>query len=169
MAFSVVLISAAFGVNDEITRRLSVPDVQKSGLVDVSLIEEILTILTVVVTLGMVAQTATATFVLGVSTMRSRREEIALRRQSGVLRSTLLWEFLRVVITACLVGGFAGELAGVGVAELLKAARPVFPLRFTAVSLLAAFPVTVSIAVCATLVPAWQAASASPALLRKGG
>ena len=43
----------------------------------------------------------------------------------------------------------------------------VLPVRFTPLSILGAFPVTVLLGVAATLLPAWQSANASPALLRK--
>jgi len=166
VGFSVLLISVAFGVSDFITVRLSVPAIRRSGLVDVDLINTVLAVLTVVVTGAMLAQTAAATFVLGVTTMRSRREEIGLRRQSGVLRSTLLTEFGRQMLAACAVGGVLGEGAGLLAGVVLRSAT-VLPVRFTPVSLLAAFPVTVLLALAATLGPAWRAANASPALLRK--
>ena len=38
---------------------------------------------------------------------------------------------------------------------------------FTPVTLFAAFPVTVALALLATLVPAWRFANTSPALLRR--
>jgi ABC-type lipoprotein release transport system permease subunit len=114
----------------------------------------------------MLAQTAISTFVLGVTAMRSRREEIAIRRQSGVLRSALVAEFILAVLRPCLVGGLAGEAAGLGIGVLLRR-YTVLEVRFTVVSLLAAFPITVLLAVAATIWPAWQAANVSPALLRR--
>jgi ABC-type antimicrobial peptide transport system permease subunit len=98
--------------------------------------------------------------------MRSRREEIAIRRQSGVLRSRLLAEFVRTVAMLCVVGGTLGEAAGYTAGVLIQH-NTVLPVRFTAVSLLAAFPVTVALAVAATVYPAWKAANVSPALLRR--
>lgn len=166
VAFSVLLVSVAFGVNREISRSLSSPLLHRTGLVDVPRINSILILLTLVVTLGMMAQTAAATFVLGVTSMRLRREEIALRRQSGVLRSTLLVEFVQMVLRVCLVGGIIGEVVGIALAFLLSQVT-VLPTQFNLISLGAAFPVTVLLAVAATLIPAWQAAGASPALLRK--
>jgi putative ABC transport system permease protein len=166
VAFSVILTSVAFGVHDEITDNLSNPAVRQSGLIDVDRITTILVLLTVVVTCGMLAQTAAATFVFGVTSMRVRREEIALRRQSGVLRSTLLKEFLLTVLQACLLGGIIGEGVGVLAGVLLHTVT-VLPVSFTLVSVVGAFPVTVCLAVAATLAPAWRAAGASPALLRK--
>jgi ABC-type antimicrobial peptide transport system permease subunit len=167
VGFSVLLISVAYGVNDTITGRLSGQLIRQSHLVDVDLIHTILVLLTAVVTGAMLAQTAGATFVLGVTVMRTRREEIALRRQSGVLRSILLWEFLRSMVAACLVGGVLGELGGVMVGLLLSSTT-VLPVHFTRVSVLAAFPVTITLALAATLIPAWRSANASPALLRRG-
>ncbi|HVS42245.1 MAG TPA: FtsX-like permease family protein [Candidatus Dormibacteraeota bacterium] len=166
VGFSVLLISVAGGVSDYITSQLSPSAVRRSGLVDVDVINTIVALLTVVVTVAMILQTAAATFVLGMTTMRSRREEIALRRQSGVLRSTLLVEFGRQMLAACVLGGIVGEVAGILCGALLRAVT-VMPVRFTPLSLVAAFPATVLLALAATLVPAWRAANASPALLRK--
>jgi putative ABC transport system permease protein len=166
VAFSVLLISVSGGVSDYITSQLSVSQVRRSGLVDVDVINLIVALLTIVITVAMILQTAAATFVLGMTTMRARREEIALRRQSGVLRGTLLLEFARQMLGACLLGGVIGEVAGILVGSLLRAVT-VLPVRFTPVSLVAAFPTTVLLALAATLIPAWGAANASPALLRK--
>jgi ABC-type lipoprotein release transport system permease subunit len=166
VGFSVLLISVAGGVSDYITAQLSASQVRRSGLVDVDVINTIVALLTVVVTVAMVLQTAAATFALGVTTMRARREEIALRRQSGVLRTTLLVEFGRQMLAACVLGGVLGEVAGIGAGSLLRAAT-VLPVRFTPVSLAAAFPATVLLALAATLIPAWRAANTSPALLRR--
>jgi hypothetical protein len=166
VAFSVLLISVSGGVSDYITSQLSSSQVRHSGLVDVDVINLIVALLTIVITVAMIMQTAAATFVLGMTTMRARREEIALRRQSGVLRGTLLVEFGRQMLGACLLGGVVGEVAGILVGSLLRAVT-VLPVRFTTVSLVAAFPATVLLALAATLIPAWRAANASPALLRK--
>ena len=58
------------------------------------------------------------------------------------------------------------QLWGIAVGLVLRT-WTVLPVRFTAVSTLSAFPVTVLLALSATLIPAWHSASASPALLRK--
>lgn len=166
VGFSVLLISVAGGVSAYISSQLSASEVRRSGLLDVDVINAIVALLTVVVTIAMILQTAAATFVLGMTTMRSRRDEIAVRRQSGVLRSTLLIEFGRQMFAACMLGGILGEVAGILVGALLRAVT-VLPVRFTPVSLAGAFPATVVLALAATLVPAWRAANASPALLRK--
>lgn len=166
VGFSVLLISVAGGVSAYISSQLSASEVRRSGLLDVDVINAIVALLTVVVTVAMILQTAAATFVLGMTTMRSRRDEIAIRRQSGVLRSTLLIEFGRHMFAACMLGGILGEVAGILVGALLRAVT-VLPVRFTPVSLAGAFPATVVLALVATLVPAWRAANASPALLRK--
>jgi ABC-type antimicrobial peptide transport system permease subunit len=71
-----------------------------------------------------------------------------------------------VVLRVCLIGGVVGEFVGIVLAVILSQVT-VVPTEFNLVSLGAAFPVTVLLAVAATLVPAWQAAGASPALLRK--
>ena len=57
-------------------------------------------------------------------------------------------------------------MCGILAGALLRAVT-VLPVRFTPMSLAAAFPATVLLALAATLVPAWRAANASPALLRR--
>lgn len=166
VSFSVLLTSVAFGVQEGINSRLASPMLKASGVVDVGEINMILLWLTFVVTAAMLSQTAATTFVLGVTVMRSRREEIALRRQSGAFRGTLLLEFLRATLLSCLVGGLVGEALGIGAAIVVRSFT-VLPVRFTPLSILGAFPVTVLLGVAATLLPAWQSANASPALLRK--
>ena len=166
VAFSVLLISVSAGVRHGIDTRLASPVIRQSGMVDVDRINTILTLLTAVVTGAMMVQTAATTFVIGVTMMRARRETIAIRRQSGVLRSNLMREFTRDVLRACLVGGIVGEAVGILAAFLIEHLT-VLPVQFTATALFAAFPVTVLLALAATLIPAWQAANTSPALLRR--
>ena len=163
---SVLLMSVSFGVSADIQRRLSLQVLAHLPGVHVAVIDAILAALTVLVTAAVLSQTAVVTYVLGASAMGGRREEIAVRRQSGVLRSRLVGEFLAVVLAVCLAGGVAGEVAGVA-AGLAVRQWTVLPVRFTVLSVLGAFPVAVLLAVAATLVPAWQAANVSPALLRR--
>lgn len=167
VAFSVLLMAVAFGVQARIN--LLVTQTGPRGVhpgVPVHLIHNILFWLTLVVTAAMLLQTAISTFTMGTALMHARRDEIAIRRQSGVLRSTLLVEFSRAMLPPCLLGGALGEVIGV-TAGLLLRSMTVLPVRFTAISALSAFPVTVVLAVLANLIPAWQSANASPALLRK--
>lgn len=166
VGFAVLLMSVAFGVAHDINDRLSAVALERVASLTVDQVNQILAALTVLVTAAMLAETAAVTFVVGVTVMRSRREEIAVRRQSGVLRSRLLAEFVRTVAMLCIVGGILGEAAGY-TAGILIQHNTVLPVRFTAVSLLAAFPVTVALAVAATVYPAWKAANVSPALLRR--
>jgi hypothetical protein len=166
VGFAVLLMSVAFGVAQDINDRLSAVALERVASLTVDQVNQILAALTVLVTAAMLAETAAVTFVVGVTVMRSRREEIAVRRQSGVLRSRLLAEFVRTVAMLCVVGGILGEAAGYTAGVLIQH-NTVLPVRFTAVSLLAAFPVTVALAVTATVYPAWKAANVSPALLRR--
>jgi hypothetical protein len=168
VAFSVLLMAVAFGVQAKVNYLMShtgLPDSMIS-LIPAHPIRQILFWLALVVTGAMLLQTAISTFTMGTALMRSRRDEIAIRRQSGVLRSTLLLEFARAMLGPCLLGGAVGEVLGIAAGFLLRY-WTVLPVRFTAVSILSAFPVTVLLALIATLIPAWQSASASPALLRK--
>ena len=60
-----------------------------------------------------------------------------------------------------------GEVLGIGGAAALSSMLSV-PISFQPpVPLLAPFPVTVALALIATLAPAWRFAGASPALLRR--
>ena len=60
VGFSVLLISVAGGVSEYISAQLSVSQVRRSGLVDVDVINTIVALLTVVVTVAMILQTAAA-------------------------------------------------------------------------------------------------------------
>jgi hypothetical protein len=167
VAFSVLLMAVAFGVQARVDALVAHPSLPVSSrALPVHLIHQILLWLTIVVAGAMLLQTAISTFTMGTALMRSRRDEIAIRRQSGVLRITLLSEFARAMMLPCLLGGAVGEVLGV-VAGLLLRSATVLPVRFTVVSTLSAFPLTVLLALAATLIPAWQSANASPALLRK--
>jgi ABC-type antimicrobial peptide transport system permease subunit len=134
----------------------------------ISRIDTILTLLTAVVAAAMLTETAATTFTVGVVLMRSRRAEIAIRRQSGALRSRLVVEFVVEILRPALAGGVIGEALGICVGLLLRSVT-VLPVRFTAFSLIAAFPATVLLAVLAALIPAWVAAGKSPNILRREG
>ena len=167
VGFSVLLMAVAFGVQARINDLVAHPVMPISAnVLPVHLIHQILLWLTIVVAGAMLLQTAISTFTMGTALMRSRRDEIAIRRQSGVLRATLLSEFARAMLGPCLLGGAIGEVLGI-VAGLFLRTATVLPVRFTVVSTLSAFPTTVLLALAATLIPAWQSANASPALLRK--
>lgn len=167
VAFSVLLTSVAFGVQAKIDSLVAHPHLPlPPNLVPVHRIHEILLYLTVVVAGAMLLQTAISTYTMGSALMRSRRDEIAIRRQNGVLRTTLLAEFCRAMLIPCLTGGAIGEVLGV-ITGLVLRSGTVLPIRFTLVSTLSAFPTTILLAVLATLIPAWASANASPALLRK--
>ncbi len=168
VAFSVLLMSVSDGVAHDLHRRLAIPALRDLGVINVGRIDTILTLLTAVVTGAMLLETAAATFTIGVVLMRSRRAEIAIRRQSGVLRSRLVREFVVEMLRPVVSGAVVGELVGVTAGWLLTRLT-VLPVRFTLVSLFAAFPTTVLLATLATLVPAWSGANASPGRLRKEG
>lgn len=163
--FTVVLTSVSDGVRDRVGDRLSNPLIRQSGLVDVDRINHILALLTLTVTVGMLVLVATTVAVLAASMMRNRRKEIGLRRQSGVERGQLIREFLGAMLEVCLVGGILGEIAGLTAALLLSLFTPL-PVRFTPVSVFAAFPTTVLLALIATAIPANVAAGQSPKALR---
>src|ERR1035441_2538718 len=78
VAFSVLLMSVSQGVADQLQG-----DVNVARLPNVSRIDNVLTLLTVVVTSAMLLQTAIATFVMGLITMRGRRAERSEERRVG--------------------------------------------------------------------------------------
>lgn len=171
VGFSVLLMSVAFGVSYDIHHRLNVPFFRVSPAAvtaSIARIDTILTLLTAVVAAAMLIETAATTFTVGVVLMRSRRAEIAIRRQSGAFRSRLVGEFIIEILKPALVGGVIGEVVGIGAGLLLRQVT-VLPVRFTPFSLLAAFPATVLLAVLAALIPAWIAAGKSPNILRREG
>jgi ABC-type antimicrobial peptide transport system permease subunit len=162
-------MSVVFGVSQAIHHRLNAQYFRLGPAAiasSISRIDAILAILTVVVTTAMIVLTMTTTFTVGVVLMRARRNEIAVRRQSGVLRSRLVAEFVLEMLWPAVSGGITGELCAVGFAGLL-ARVTVLPVRFTPVSLLAAFPTTVVLALMAALVPAYRSAGKSPNILRR--
>jgi len=166
VAFAVLLMSVAFGVAHDINQRLAAPELRRIAPGTIHRVDQILALLTVVVTSAMLIETAAVTFLVGVTVMHSRRDEIAIRRQSGVFRIRLIGEFVRTVSALCLAGGALGELLGFLAGRLLER-HTVLPVQFTPVSLLTAFPVTVVLAVAATVYPAWKAANISPTILRR--
>jgi ABC-type lipoprotein release transport system permease subunit len=166
VGFSVLLISVSLGVSRGIKLRLAGAGSAHTQLLNVPKIDGILTDLTVLVTAAMLIQTAVSTYVLGRSTMSTRRDEIAIRRQSGVLRSRLVMEFLGGVMRGCLVGGAIGEAAGIG-ASIAVRHYSSLPTHFTWLSVMGAFPTAVVLAIGATLIPAWRTANVSPALVRR--
>lgn len=165
VAVSVLLIACSQGVQRSIASQVNNETLRRAGL-DSSTIDASLDLLTGVIIGAVLVETAAATFILGLTVMRSRREEIAIRRQSGVFRSTLLWEFVRGALATCLIGGLLGEVLGATTARLLQVFT-VLPVRFTAIALAGAFPVTIALALTATLIPAWIATGESPSLLRR--
>jgi putative ABC transport system permease protein len=165
VAVSVLLIACASGVQQFIQTQVDNSVLQQAGL-DSSTIDTSLRLLTAVVIGAVLIESAAATFMLGLTIMRSRREEIAIRRQSGVFRSRLLWEFMREAFIICLIGGVIGEVVGTTTARLFEVLT-VLPVRFSVVAVASAFPVTILLALAGTLIPAWMAAGASPSLLRR--
>jgi len=169
VGFSVLLMSVSFGVSQDVRQRLNTPYFHLSPSQvthSINQIDTILVLLTIVVAAAMLSETAATTFTVGVVLMRSRRAEIAIRRQSGVLRSRLVREFAFEILRPVTLGGLIGEVVGIAVALLLRRVT-VLPVQFTAFSLFAAFPATVALAVLAAIIPAWSAAGKSPNILRK--
>src|SRR5260370_28576764 len=98
-------MAVAFGVQARVNALVSNTALPfDAHLVPVRPIREILLWLTIVVTAAMLLLTAISTFTMGTALMHSRRDEIAIPRQSGGLRSTLLLELARAMLRPCLLG-----------------------------------------------------------------
>ncbi len=163
VTLSVFLISVAFGVHDQITSLINDPHAR--ALVNSDRITRILVQLTVAVTTGLAIQAAATTFILGQNVMGAQREKVRLRREQGAYRSTLLWELMRSMAVGSVGGAVDGELAGIASAVWVRD-HTALPATFNALSLFTGFPLTITLAWFATLVPAWVTANQAPGLVR---
>lgn len=166
VGLSVLLISISAGVQRVIRQQVHVAGLG-SFPINAALIDGILSDLTVLVVAAMLLQVAIGALILGITMMRSKRVEIAIRRQSGVTRARLLREFLLLTIEPVLVGGLVGEVLGILSAFVMEHTT-VLPVHFGAAAIFAAFPTCVVLSVVAVSFPAWSSANTSPATLRKG-
>jgi putative ABC transport system permease protein len=94
--------------------------------------------------------------------VNERTSEIGLIRALGARRSQVLSLFLGEAIVLAAVGGIAGLLLGVGVANLLHLALPALPVHTPWVFVVAAEAVAVLIGLAAGVLPAQRAARLDP-------
>jgi len=94
--------------------------------------------------------------------VNERTSEIGLIRALGARRSQVLSLFLGEAIVLAAVGGIAGLLLGVGVADLLHLALPALPVHTPWVFVVAAEAVAVLIGLAAGVLPAQRAARLDP-------
>jgi cell division protein FtsX len=167
VASSVVLMSAAYGVHHEITHKLANPALVQQHIVNVGLIDRVLSLLTKVVVGAMLTETAVAIMVLGTTVMQSRERELANRATQGASPWRLIREFLGTIMVICIIAGAFGEMLGYILCRFVFEEKTVLPIGFNFVSVWSAFPVTVVLALLATALPAWKYANKSPAISRK--
>ncbi|MGD8936835.1 MAG: ABC transporter permease [Thiogranum sp.] len=94
--------------------------------------------------------------------VNERTSEIGLIRALGARRSQVLSLFLGEAIVLAAVGGIAGLLLGVGVANLLHLALPALPVHTPWVFVVAAEAVAILIGLAAGVLPAQRAARLDP-------
>jgi putative ABC transport system permease protein len=94
--------------------------------------------------------------------VNERTSEIGLIRALGARRSQVLSLFLGEAIVLAAVGGIAGLLLGVGVANLLHLALPALPVHTPWVFVVAAEAVAMLIGLAAGVLPAQRAARLDP-------
>jgi len=94
--------------------------------------------------------------------VNERTSEIGLIRALGARRSQVLSLFLGEAIVLAAVGGIAGLLLGVGIANLLHLALPALPVHTPWIFVVTAEAVAVLIGLAAGVLPAQRAARLDP-------
>ena len=93
--------------------------------------------------------------------VRQRTREIGVRKALGARRVDILQQFLTEAITLSLVGGAAGVLIGLGIAQLVGYISP-FPAKFSIQAILAGLGVALLVGLFFGTYPAWKASKLRP-------
>ncbi len=93
--------------------------------------------------------------------VRQRTREIGIRKALGARSLDILQQFLTEAITLSLLGGAAGVLIGLGIAQLVGHVSP-FPAKFSLQAILAGLGVAVLVGLFFGTYPAWKAAKLKP-------
>ncbi len=93
--------------------------------------------------------------------VRQRTREIGIRKALGARSRDILQQFLTEAITLSLVGGVAGVLIGLGIAQLVGYVSP-FPAKFSLQAILAGLGVAILVGLFFGTYPAWKAAKLRP-------
>ena len=115
------------------------------------------------------AITALALFVGAIGIMnityvsvKERTKEIGTRKALGARRRTILLQFLIEAVSLCVIGGVLGLLATYGLALLIGAMFPSFPLIFSTMLILVALLASILVGVMSGFLPALSASKLDP-------
>jgi putative ABC transport system permease protein len=94
--------------------------------------------------------------------VKERTREIGTRKALGARRRTILLQFLIEAVSICLVGGLLGLALTGGLAALVTALAPNFPVAFPFWLVLLALAAAVLTGVLSGFAPAWAASKLNP-------
>jgi putative ABC transport system permease protein len=94
--------------------------------------------------------------------VKERTREIGTRKALGARRRTILLQFLIEAVSICLVGGIFGLALAGGLAALVAAVAPAFPLVFSTGLVVVGLVISVLTGVFSGFAPAWQASKLDP-------
>lgn len=94
--------------------------------------------------------------------VKERTREIGTRKALGARRRTILLQFLIEAVSICLVGGIFGLALAGGLAALVAAIAPAFPLVFSTGLVAVGLVISVLTGVFSGFAPAWQASKLDP-------
>lgn len=94
--------------------------------------------------------------------VKERTREIGTRKALGARRRTILLQFLIEAVSICLVGGIFGLALAGGLAALVAAIAPAFPLVFSTGLVVVGLVISVLTGVFSGFAPAWQASKLDP-------
>jgi putative ABC transport system permease protein len=94
--------------------------------------------------------------------VKERTKEIGTRKALGARRRTILLQFLIEAVSICFVGGVTGLALAGGLALLVGAVAPSFPLVFSTGLVLIGLTVSVLTGIFSGFAPAWAASKLDP-------